>query len=314
VRQIYNNGGYILKNLFIDSNIWLSLYHFSSDDLEQFMKLKDLIGIDFNILLPAQIVDEVNRNRENKIKDALNKFERWELQIPNFCKGYSQYSDFQRKVIDLQKAHREYVQQIKNDVLSKELHADKAISGFFTQISALIATPSIINRAFHRYNTGNPPGKDSKYGDAINWITLLEYAPNKEDLFFIGADGDYQSVLDKERFNQFLLDEWRVAKKSDIYFFKSLTEFFNSHVKKIRLKDEFIADKRKNAIIGELECSGSFANTHGIIARLSQFSTWTDEQINRILDAVDDNFQVGAISGDTNVKEFLESLPQVTRM
>ena len=60
-----------MKNLFIDSNIWLSLYHFSNDDLAQFMKLKDLIGVDFNILLPEQVVDEVNRNRENKIKDAL---------------------------------------------------------------------------------------------------------------------------------------------------------------------------------------------------------------------------------------------------
>ena len=29
-----------MKYLFLDSNIWLSLYHFSSDDLEQFAKLK----------------------------------------------------------------------------------------------------------------------------------------------------------------------------------------------------------------------------------------------------------------------------------
>ena len=35
-----------MKNLFIDANIWLSLYHFTSDDLEQFGKLKSLIGTD----------------------------------------------------------------------------------------------------------------------------------------------------------------------------------------------------------------------------------------------------------------------------
>ena len=33
-----------MKNLFIDSNIWLSLYHFSNDDLNQFITLKKRIG------------------------------------------------------------------------------------------------------------------------------------------------------------------------------------------------------------------------------------------------------------------------------
>jgi hypothetical protein len=302
-----------MKNLFIDSNIWLKLYDFSSDDLNQFMKLKDLIGVDINIILPEQVVDEVNRNRESKIKDALSKFEKWELQIPNFCKGYVQYSAFQKKVSDLQKAHREYVQQIKKDIGSKTLHADKAINLFFGQITILQRTPEIVAKAYHRYRIGNPPGKDNKYGDSINWTTLLDKISDNEDLFFISADGDYQSVLDKEKFNQFLLDEWREKKKSDIFFFRSLTEFFERHVKAIQLKDELIADKRKNSLISELECSSSFANTHGIVSQLSKFSTWNDEQVNRILDAVEDNSQVGAICGDDDIAEFLESLPSVQR-
>ena len=33
-----------MKNLFIDSNIWLSLYHFTNDDLAQFSKLKDMVN------------------------------------------------------------------------------------------------------------------------------------------------------------------------------------------------------------------------------------------------------------------------------
>ena len=31
----------------------------------------------------------------------------------------------------------------------------------------------------------NPPGKDNKYGDAINWECLLYNVPNEEDLYFI---------------------------------------------------------------------------------------------------------------------------------
>ena len=62
-----------IKNLFIDANVWLSLFHFSSDDLEQFSKLQALIGTDIVLYIPEQISHEVYRNRENKIKDALDK-------------------------------------------------------------------------------------------------------------------------------------------------------------------------------------------------------------------------------------------------
>ena len=33
-----------MKNVFIDTNIWLSLYHFTNDDLSQFEKFKNMIG------------------------------------------------------------------------------------------------------------------------------------------------------------------------------------------------------------------------------------------------------------------------------
>ena len=66
----------LTKNLFIDANIWLSLFHFSNDDLEQFSKLRDLIGAGIVLYIPEQISHEVYRNRENKLKDALEKFEK----------------------------------------------------------------------------------------------------------------------------------------------------------------------------------------------------------------------------------------------
>lgn len=60
-----------MKNLFIDSNIWLSLYHFTSDDLTQFEKLKDFLDKDIRLWIPHQVYDEVLRNREAKIQDLL---------------------------------------------------------------------------------------------------------------------------------------------------------------------------------------------------------------------------------------------------
>ena len=61
-----------MKYLFLDSNIWLSLYHFSSDDLEQFAKLKDLLkSKDIILMIPRQVHDEVWRNRDNKLFDCM---------------------------------------------------------------------------------------------------------------------------------------------------------------------------------------------------------------------------------------------------
>jgi len=295
-------------NVFIDSNIWLSLYSFSSDDLSQFMKLKDLIGRDITIWLPEQVCHEVGRNRENKIKDTMNRFESWKFEIPNIVKGYSQYEDLLQKVNTLKEVHKNLITQIKHDSSLKSLQADKAISEIFELCTKVSTTEDIINSAYFRYNIGNPPGKDSKYGDAVNWLSLLQAVPNGEDLFFIGADGDFQSILDKDKFNQFLLDEWKEHKNSDLFFFKSLTEFFSRHLKEIQLKNELIADTEKNSLISDLESSGCFSRTHSIVGQLSKFNAWTEEQKQRILGAVEDNPQVGRISGDDDIVSFLESL------
>ena len=299
-----------MKNIFLDSNIWLSLYAFSSDDLSQFMKLSDLIGKDVNILLPEQVRDEVWRNRENKIKDTMSRFEHWKLEIPNIGKGYKQYKNFQKSVDELLSLHNDFIKQINSDIISKNLHADHVIIDLFDKCNKLMRTQEIVNASILRYEIGNPPGKGNKYGDAINWLSLLDYAPVDEDIFFVCADSDFQSSLDKSRFNQFLLDEWRAEKNSELFFFKSLTEFFNKHLQAIQLKNELIADMQKDELISLLECSANFSQTHNVVAQLSVFKTWTDKQVLRILDAVENNSQVGWISSDDDVAEFLSSLPK----
>ena len=80
-----------MKNLFIDSNIWLSLYHFTNDDLAQFSKLKDMINKSIRLFVPQQVYDEITRNREAKLKDALKAFDVKALQFPAFCKAYDEF-------------------------------------------------------------------------------------------------------------------------------------------------------------------------------------------------------------------------------
>ena len=79
-----------MKNLFIDTNIWLSLYHFTNDDLNQFNKLKDLLDDEVRLFVPRQVKDEITRNRESKLKDALSSFEIKDIKYPAFCKEYGE--------------------------------------------------------------------------------------------------------------------------------------------------------------------------------------------------------------------------------
>lgn len=295
-----------MKNVFIDSQIWLSLYDFSSDDLEQFSKLNDLVNKDVKIFITRQVVDEVKRNRENKIKEALSQFTKINIQIPNLCKGYKEYKIFKDSVKDMQSAQRDLLNKVENDIESENLHADTVINNIYNKLSIIERSDDIINKAILRYNIGNPPGKDKSYGDSINWLTLMTEIPKREDLFFISGDKDFRSAVNDNRINKFLYNEWKKYKSSEIYLYKSLTDFFNLHLKDIKLKTENL----KNNLIEQLRKSSSFAETHSVIAELNKYASWTDDQAIALIKAAGSNNQVSGIIEDLDIKEFYTALLQ----
>lgn len=71
-------------------------------------------------------------------------------------------------------------------------------------------------------------------------------------------------------------------------------------------------DKRKNNLIEELQSSGSFKNTHSLIAELSKYDSWSVEQKERIVLAAINNQQVFLILKDDDIKSFYENI--VTNM
>lgn len=291
-------------NLFIDANIWLSLFHFTSDDLEQFMKLKDFLGRGIRLFVPEQIKNEVLRNRENKIKDALDKFERIDFQFPAYSKHYDEYGEFSEKLDALKARHREWLGKIKQDVANQTLPADIVLKELFSEITFLPSTHELVQRGVTRYNIGNPPGKDKKYGDAINWETLLDAVPDGEDLYFVSTDKDYASLFDVKKFHPYLAQEWAERKNSCIVFYKTLNEFFRENVSEIQLYSE----NEKDNLIEELSNSRSFVSTHRIIRRLSNHSGWTLRQIQDMCHAAMENSQITWLLGDDDVFEFYQEL------
>lgn len=291
-------------NLFLDSHIWLDLYSFSNDDLNQFSKLHDMIGSDLRVFLTQQVKDEIDRNRDNKINEAMTSFSKVNIQFPNLCKGYEQYKSLETIYKSFKTKRNELMRLVMSDIEKRELHADKVIARIFSKIDIIDISEKIIHSSVLRYKLGNPPGKENSYGDAINWESLLEFVPDKEDLFFISYDRDFRSPLADKKINSFLQKEWNEKKKSEIFFYTSLTMFLNEHIKDISLKAENI----KNSLIEELRKSGSFAATHSIVKRLNEYESWTEDQCLYLFEAAESNNQVYGIIQDDDLKDFYTRL------
>jgi predicted nucleic acid-binding protein len=81
-------------NIFIDTNILLTFFHYASDDLEELKKLIVLLKQgEVTLYTPSQVVDEFRRNRETKLADALKRFREQKISgaIPQFCHDYPEY-------------------------------------------------------------------------------------------------------------------------------------------------------------------------------------------------------------------------------
>lgn len=293
-------------NLFIDTNILLSFYHLTGEDLEELKKLAVLLQKEeVRLYLPGQVIDEFRRNRDGKIADALKKLREQKLafQFPQLCKDYQEYKKLRGLQKEYEQTHAELVAKVADDVHAEKLKADETIEGLFAAATTIETTPELVARARLRMEIGNPPGKSGSLGDAINWESLLEQAEEYEPLHFVTDDRDYASPLDSESFNAFLRAEWHETKSATLVPYRRLSAFFKSEFPDIHLASEI----EKDLLIKKLATSGNFAHTHTVVAQLSQFSDFTVDQVNAILSAASSNSQVGWIATDWDVRKLLSN-------
>ncbi len=294
-------------NLFIDTNVFLSFYHLSNDDLEEIHKLAVLLDKgDVKLWLPEQVKDEFKRNRENKVSDALKKLKEQQKkpQFPQICKDYDEYSEIRDLQIEYGKKLSSLIKKVSDDVETRGLKADEKILELFEKANVIEITQELVEKARFRIDIRNPPGKDGSLGDAINWEALLETVPEGEDLYLVADDKDYYSVLDENTLKDFLSDEWGEKKKSEISFYRRLSQFFNEHYPDIKLATEL----EKELAIKALVNSGNFASTHSAIAKLSKYAEFNKFQSNELAQVAITNSQINWIICDADVYEFYKSL------
>lgn len=296
-------------DLFIDTNIFLNFFHYSSDDLEELKKLAVVLREGrLRLLLPEQVVVEFHRNREAKIADSLKRLRDTRLspQFPQMCKDYPEYDELRGHQRAFEEAHRRLIDQIIADVDAKSLKADALIESLFEVAVRIETTPALLDRARIRFDVGNPPGKNRSLGDALNWEALLQQVDAGRDLHLVSGDSDYCSDLDDNRLDGFLAEEWETAKRARVSVFKRLSAFFRAEFPQIRLA----AEAEKDLAIRDLGNSGSFSQTHGLVARLQQYADFTPAQLNEIVSAALTNNQVYWIAGDDDVHAFLSTVIQ----
>lgn len=82
--------------VFIDTNILLKFYHYTSDELDALNNV--FVSRDrgaAHVHLTDQVRDEFKRNREAKVRDALRRFGEMKpaTQLPSFMRAYEEYAE-----------------------------------------------------------------------------------------------------------------------------------------------------------------------------------------------------------------------------
>jgi len=291
-------------HVFIDTNILLNFFHFSKDELDA---LNNVFAShehgSAEVHLTQQVCDEFRRNRENKIKDALRRFKdnKFATQLPSFMKAYEEYEEIRKLSTEIQKKQKEILEKVNQAITEKDLLADRLIDEIFEKSNAIETTPEVYSAASMRIAIGNPPGKNGSIGDAINWMVLLNSVPDGEDLHVISEDGDFYSSLNESSAHPFLSEEWNAKKKSTLFVYRTLSEFMKEHFDGVA----FSFDKNKEMDIDDLKYAGSFAVTHGLIAKLEEYSYFSLREVIKILEAAVENNQFGPIATDFDISDFL---------
>jgi predicted nucleic acid-binding protein len=295
-------------HLFIDTNIYLDFFHFSGPDIEELHKLTALLE-DGQIVLhtPRQLCEELKRNRDTKIKDALSQFQsaRFKIAFPAFCKIYPEFSELQELLVRINDRHAALYRKSAQDAGEEALNADKVISELFAKSQIAETSAAIYNSAVRRFRMGNPPGKKKvTIGDEVNWEALLATVPGEADLHFVSGDGDYSAAIDPDKFNPFLAAEWKQNKEASVIFYRTLQDFFKVKFPHIRLA----TDVKKSSLIEKLARSGSFATTHLVIENLNNIGDFSDAQVEQLIEIAELNNQVGWIVTDSDVSAFYRRL------
>jgi predicted nucleic acid-binding protein len=293
--------------LFIDTNIFLSFYAYTSDDVEELRKLSSLIKTgQLKLFLTEQVKDEFYRNREDKLKESIREFGKASVSdsIPRFMEKYSSINNYRKARNALLKAKDDAITQAQKEAAEGAMAADTLFRELVDAAGVVKVTAKVYEAATRRMALGNPPGKQGSLGDRINWEILLAHAPQGADLHIVSRDGDFASPLLPAP-NSFLLDEWSNKTNGILHLHDQLKPLLKKHFPHIKLA----IDAERRAAVEKLTMSGNFATTHAAVDGLTPLvGVLTSEDIHELVEAATSNSQITWILGDEDVHNLYSKL------
>ncbi|WP_426282391.1 PIN domain-containing protein [Burkholderia ambifaria] len=230
-------------HIFIDTNVYLNLYHYTKDDIAALDTLFNLLAKEEIVLhLPEQVVDEWRRNREAKLSIAAKEFSKSTFaDIPRHMYSLQMAQAYVDAAANLKKARDHLIAEATAKARTFQLDVDITLDFLFAAGTEYEHDDEVFAKGKLRAERGNPPGKPGSFGDQYNWEMLLAKVP-AVDLYVVTKDSDYVSALDgkDERGmpypNSFLKDEWFNKKEgANLYVFdsvKSLLAHYNKTLAK----------------------------------------------------------------------------------
>lgn len=218
-------------HLFVDTNILLNFYSFEGDKIEQLTRLINAVDKkDISMHLPQQVINELARNREQRIKIANDQFQNQPMQtgIPRHIQSYAESADYLRSLETAKELRKKLVSLVVADASNHSLQPDLFLKELFEKAIKYDENSQVFTLAIQRMQKGNPPGKFGSVGDQYNWETLLQEVP-ASDLYIVSKDGDYVSLLNKSLPHPFLSEEWKNRKGCDLHVFSELKTFLDRY-------------------------------------------------------------------------------------
>lgn len=297
-------------NLFIDTNVFLSFYEYSSEDLNELEELAVYVrNENVRLHLPEQTKNEFVRGRDRTVNRVMNDLRKQKImpKLPTWCMDYEEYDSLRKYLRKSRKSYDLLMEALEKDVSDRNLKADNLISHVFALSNLTPTTDTIVAAARMRVDLGNPPGKPRSVGDAVIWETLLESVPAGQDFYLISHDTDFQSSYDPNVLHSFLENEWAQKKRVKPRLFTTLAQA----AKCLDLRILIAQFQAKEVAIRRFTYSGSFHDTHQNIRYLKDLNgNFTQRQYNRLMMAFPRNNQIGWILGDSDVVHFFWKLTE----
>lgn len=326
---------------YIDTNIYLSFFSYTQDDIDQLKKLNEAIKRNqLTIYLPQQTIHEFERNREVRLSTAFKSFKVSEFAgTPRFANDLDEVAGYNAACAAYKVAYTKLVAKAREKANARELDADKLISQIMKSCVYIPHTVELYNKALERSNLHRPPGKENIVGDRLNWESLLIAVESKSNLNIISTDSDYESRLDGTLPHQALRDEWSAKNGGDLILYGALKPFLDRHFKAIVISAETIVPNESlddeeepvtvdviglqiteksraslqvdvlRSVMREFIGSDSFKTTHRTIRFLMpRIPSLEQKEIHDLLEAFENNKQISATADDDDVRIFGERL------